>query len=415
MADQPSATRGVRLPVIAAIVAVVGVVIASLAADLAGGGGGAVDGLSIVGMLAFVLVGALIVDRRPAERIGTICLGIGLVYTAAVALQLVVIAIYRQVGYLPDAAGLIGIVSTTLSSLAIIIGGPLIISRFPRRSPSWAWRRTEDGSLVVVGLIALLGVLRPGPVELGHLGAVANPLGIDVLPIDTDAMFTLGFIVYAFAYVVTGTGLIARYRHGGVVERAQIRWFAAAVAVSFGLLVLLLVTEDLAELNNLAWTLWIASLVLPPIAIAIAALRYRLYDIDRIISNTLSYGLVTLILFGLFAVVNVAFQELASQVLFGTSVAAFEGLAVVVSTLLVAALFQPVRSRVQQNVDRRFHRASYDAERTVEALAVHLRDKVDLGDLQAHILATVQQSIEPDSASLWLRARGGESAARDAR
>jgi hypothetical protein len=415
MAGQLSETRGVRIPVMAAIIGVVGVVIASVVTSLTSGGWGSVDALSIVGMVIFVLVGALIVDRRPGERIGTICLGIGLIYTIAIALQLVAMAIYRQVGYLPPAAGLIGIVSTTLSSMAILMGGPLIISRFPRRSVSQAWRRAEDALLVVVGLVLLLGVFRPGPVELGDVSAVENPLGVDWLPIETGTLFTLSFVTYAAAYGITAVGLVARYRRGAVVERAQIRWFVAAVAFSLVFMVLLLVSDDLDELNRVAWVLWIASLGLPPIAIAIAILRYRLYDIDRILSNTLSYGLVTVILFGLFALLNVALQELASRVLLGTSVGEFQGLAVVASTLLVALLFQPVRARVQHDVDRRFHRASYDAERTVEALAMQLRDKVDLGDLQAHILATVQQSIEPDSAVLWLRARGGEPVPKAAR
>ena len=128
-------------------------------------------------------------------------------------------------------------------------------------------------------------------------------------------------------------------------------------------------------LNGIAWALWIASLLLPPIAIAIAILRYRLYDIDRIVSNAIGYGVVTVVLFAVFAGVNVV---LVSQV---SPLVNNEGIAVAASTLLVAALFNPLRTRVQRAVDRRFHRARYDADEMVQDFAARLRDELDLATL----------------------------------
>jgi hypothetical protein len=228
-------------------------------------------------------------------------------------------------------------------------------------------------------------------------------LGVDWLPLGSDFYFTLGLLSYGAAYVVTTIGLVERYRRGSPVQRAQIRWFAAAIIVSFGLLLSTFISSEVTALNEITWTMWILSLMLPPLAIAIAVLRYRLYDIDRIISNTLSYGLVTVTLFGVFAVVNFTLQEAAARLLLGTGVLELQGVAVAGSTLLVAVLFQPLRARVQRAVDRRFHRANYDAERTVEAFATQLRGDVDLADLRGNVLTAVHRSMEPAAADLWLR------------
>ena len=138
-------------------------------------------------------------------------------------------------------------------------------------------------------------------------------------------------------------------------------------------------------LNGIAWALWIASLLLPPIAIAIAILRYRLYDIDRIVSNAIGYGVVTVVLFAVFAGVNVV---LVSQV---SPLVNNEGIAVAASTLLVAALFNPLRTRVQRGVDRRFHRARYDADEMVQDFAARLRDELDLATL-VDDLATIDHA-----------------------
>ena len=149
--------------------------------------------------------------------------------------------------------------------------------------------------------------------------------------------------------------------------------------------------------GDIAWSAWFLSLLLPPIAIGVAILRYRLYDIDRIVSNTIGYGFVTVVLFGLFVVVNLA---LVSQV---SPLVNNEGVAVAGSTLLVAALFNPLRTRVQGAIDRRFHRAHYDAERMVSEFAARLRDELDLPTLATELAAATTDAVQPTSAGLWLR------------
>ncbi len=145
---------------------------------------------------------------------------------------------------------------------------------------------------------------------------------------------------------------------------------------------------------------WLISLVLSPIAIGIAILRYRLYDIDRIVSNTIGYGLVTILLFGLFTVVNLA---LVSQV---SPLVNNEGVAVAGSTLLVAALFNPLRTRVQGIIDRRFHRARYDAERMASEFATRLRDQLDLATVALDLASTSARAVEPTTSRVWLRGHG---------
>jgi hypothetical protein len=183
------------------------------------------------------------------------------------------------------------------------------------------------------------------------------------------------------------------------VERAQLRWLVWSMAfIVVGFIIGLV--GDALFVNGLDGAVWLPAIVafaLPPLAIGIAVLRYRLYEIDRLISRTIAYGLLTLLLGSLFVAVILALQAL---------VAPFTGsneLAVAGSTLLVAALFQPLRRRVQRVVDRRFNRSRYDAERTVAALATRLRDEVDLDAVRADLLATVDATLEPASASLWLR------------
>jgi hypothetical protein len=145
------------------------------------------------------------------------------------------------------------------------------------------------------------------------------------------------------------------------------------------------------------WTIAASSFALIPLAIGVAVLRYRLYEIDRIISRTIGWAVVTTIVAGLFIALVLAFQALLAP-LTGSNTIAVAG-----STLLVAALFQPLRRRVQRLVDRRFNRTRYDAERTVAAFAARLRDEVDLESLRGEILTAVAQTVQPTSVSLWLR------------
>ena len=207
----------------------------------------------------------------------------------------------------------------------------------------------------------------------------------------------VSFLAYGLGSILALVGLIRRYVRGSPVVRAQIRCLGAAIGTSIVFLALLFLTGGNDELNNAAFVGWLLSLLLPPVAIGIAILRYRLYDIDRIISRTISYGLVTALLVMSFLLVNLGLQALLSSVTSGNS------LAVAGSTLLAAALFTPVRRRVQGLVDRRFNRAHYDAERMVTDFAARMRDELDLPTLATELAAATARAVEPTTAALWLR------------
>jgi hypothetical protein len=185
--------------------------------------------------------------------------------------------------------------------------------------------------------------------------------------------------------------LIVRFRRSRGVERQQLKWFTYAGAL---VLLIPLIGFVVPSLANAAFVL-VGAL---PIAVGIAILRHRLYDIDRLINRTLVYGLLTAILGALYAGVVLVLGQL-----FGGVGGDPPSWAVAGATLAVAALFQPARRRIQVVVDRRFNRRKYDAARTVEVFSVRLRDEVDLDTLSAELLTVVDQTMQPTQASLWLR------------
>ena len=187
---------------------------------------------------------------------------------------------------------------------------------------------------------------------------------------------------------------------GFPIERQQLKWLlaVAALAAIFFPIAFIVPVQEIA---NAAFILGSLTLVAFPLAIAVAVLRYRLYDIDRIASRTISYGIITALLVGIFLAVNLALQAALSSVTSGNA------LAVAGSTLLAAALFTPVRQRVQRAVDRRFDRARYDADRLAIEFAERLRDEIDLSTLGNELDETVRQAFAPSSVGLWLR--GGRS------
>jgi hypothetical protein len=195
------------------------------------------------------------------------------------------------------------------------------------------------------------------------------------------------------AFVVAAASLVMRFRRARRTERQQLRWVALATAV-LALLAVVVVAAlalDAFALAALAGSLCVAIL---PAAIGAAILRYRLYDLDRIISRALAYGLLTVLLGGGYAVVVLGLGQLLGR---GSS------LVVAAATLVAAAAFQPARRRIQQAVDRRFNRRRYDAERTIEAFGARLRQQLDLGTLTAELLGVVDQTMQPTQVSLWLR------------
>jgi len=355
--------------------------------------------LAASGMIAFSIVGSMIEVRRPGQAVGRICLAMSGLLVAGGLLRVAAASLDAQPGHLPPLGAILAVISTTCFSFSLFVSGPLLISRFPDGRESGRLAGLTDLSLVLMAALGLMTAFRPVPLEFGWIEPVDNPLGISGIPFLSDESFGGGFIVYIAATGLAASGLVRRYLRGDSVRRAQIRWFAASIGVSLALLALVFASSGNESLNSLAWSAWMVSLFLPSVAIAIAILRYRLYDIDRIVSNTIGYGVVTVVLSAVFVSVNLVMISVLSRMV----AAEDNSIAVAAATLAAAALFNPVRIRVQRAVDHRFHRARYDAERTVAGLAARLRDEVDVTRLREDIVDVVVRSVEPTGAELWLR------------
>jgi hypothetical protein len=348
-----------------------------------------------LGHTAFMVVGALIVAHRPSNAIGWLFSGVGLLAMAAfLAEEYTLYAYVTRSGALPGAivaawywawAAFPVFGLTFTFTLLLFPTGRLL-------SPRWrpiAWLAGLD-----LAVITVLAALQP-TLTVGHdKRAIANPIGISGLAHPEQgavgAVLTGLFTVTAIAACVS---LVLRFRRARGEERQQVKWFAYAASL---MVIALLVGALLVP----AWGDLIAALTIAllPVAAGIAILRYRLYDIDRLISRTLVYGLLTAIL-GLTYVGGV----LVLGQVFGGVGGDPPSWAVAGATLAVAALFQPARRRIQAVVDRHFNRRKYNAARTVEAFSLRLRDQVDLDALSTELLAVVDQTIQPTRASLWLR------------
>jgi hypothetical protein len=265
-----------------------------------------------------------------------------------------------------------------------------LLALFPDgRLPSRRWRWVLWCGAGYFACAVAGNAFRPGPMPGS---GVRNPLGIEGATGLMDGALALAVVTGLGAMLGGLAALTVRFRRGGPVERQQLKWFLCAAA----LLPVAVVVGEWREQQLFPIVAPIA-FGLFPVAAGMAVLRYRLYDIDRIVSRTLSYAVVTALLGGMYV---------AGVFLLTPAVAGIGGgsqVAVAASTLGVAVAFGPVRRRVQGVVDRRFNRARYDAERTIAGFAGRLRDEVDLDQLTTELMGVVSRSIEPAAASLWLR------------
>ena len=340
------------------------------------------------------VIGALIERRRPGHAIGRLLMASGILY-AGVAGGWMALGAVTDPGVLALAFWALTIV--TYPVFALLAGWlPLL---YPTGSlPGPRWRLPAVVILIAscVSLVAL--VTRPGPVSDG---GPPNPLGVDAWPSFLQWLVD-GLFVQLVALIVLGVAsLVARYVRGGTVERLQIRWYVAALSITglgfVGVIVENAVRTDRGD--NLSTILVFAGLLATPVAIGIAILRYRLYEIDRLISRTIGWAIVTGILVAVFGVLVVALQAVLAPVTDEST------LAVAASTLVAFALFQPLRRRVQRAVDRRFDRARYDGQTTTAVFADRVRNEVDLGTLRQELVATAADAVRPSGAGLWLRTR----------
>ena len=360
------------------------------------------------------VVGGIIEWRRPGHAIGRLMMLAGPLYAIASAGWTIGSTLESLVD--PEVYRVFSWTVTLLSwpAVALIAGWiPILFPTGTLPGPRWRVPAAVLLSLTSVGLIAMS--LRPGPPGFAGVDLV-NPFGIEAWPgflqpfVDAVPFTVLGTLLLAMVAV------ISRYRRGDRVVRLQIRWFVAAVAIVPVSLLGILVELGLRAAgafdgqadapNGLAFAVVSdAAILAMPIAIGIAITRYRLYEIDRLISRTIGWALVTGVLVALFGGTVIGLQALLDRVMQGQT------LAVAASTLIAFALFQPVRHRVQHLVDRRFDRARYDGDRTTAAFAERLREQVDLAGLEADIAGVVDDALRPTSVGVWLRRTSHRGAA----
>jgi len=245
---------------------------------------------------------------------------------------------------------------------------------------------------VLIVVVGMRNMLLAGP--LGDYPMIDNPVGIAALDGIRPAVELVNGpgVVVAAALAIASS--VMRYRRGSEVERAQLRWFGASAALT---ITFLGITVFGGPISNVGWIGLILSFSLIPIAIGIAILRYRLYDIDRIVSRTIAYALITGLVVLTYVVVNLLLTTLLGAFVTGNAAV------VAASTLVVAAVFTSLRRRVQRVVDRRFDRSRFDADRTTAAFSGRLRDEVDISTLLADLDETVRSALVPESLALWLR------------
>jgi hypothetical protein len=353
-------------------------------------------------VVSAVAVGALVASRRPRHPVGWLLLGVGLAVATNVLVEpYVKYGLVVRPGSLPGARHLVGVLySTYFVGLSCAGFALLLTPTGSLPSPRWRWWARVAAAAPVLTVLGF--AVQPDPLAPEYLG---NPLAVPALAPALLVAALAGVAVTMVGLLVGAGSLVLRFRRARGVERLQLRWLALAAACASALLVVGLVALFLAKDAVVLASLSIC-LALLPLATGAAILRYRLYDLDRIISRTVAYGLLTVVLgLGYGGAVLVAGQ------LFGGIGDQPPSWAVAGATLALAAMFRPARRRVQQVVDRRFNRRRYDAARTLDAFAVRLRDEVDLDALNAELLAVVAQTMQPTRASLWLR-QPAHSAAR---
>ena len=343
-------------------------------------------------VLVFATVGLVLALQRPGNPIGWLYGAASLAWAYSIPVQPMIDQLVREHRPLPLVAQLVAATGDLSWAPAIGLGVTLPALLLPNgHLRSRRWRLVAITSVTGLILVMVAGPLSPGPLE--ELG-IDNPFGLPGAAGTVAAALTIvGVLLHWFSLPPAAMCVVLRFRASEGVERQQLRWVAAGVAGAVGLMVIG-VPSGLGFAPNWISYLVFPALLLPPVAIGVAVLRYRLYDLDRVISRTLTYGLLTVLLGLGYAGAVLGLGRLLPE---GSS------LVVAAATLAAAALFQPLRRRVQQLVDRRFNRRRYDAVRTVDRFATRLRDQVDLDALHGELLAVVDQTMQPTRVSLWLR------------
>jgi hypothetical protein len=353
------------------------------------------DSSLLLAFAAFMAVGAIIVAHRPGNAVGWIFSAIGLLTaTGVLATEYAAYTARTRPGSPPGV-----VLAAWYSSwwwyptlVLVLVFTPLV---FPTgRLVSTRWRPVAVAATVGTAVIITLSALQP--TLQNEDDPVRNPIGLAGIPDPEEG--ALGAVLFGLLVVCAAAAAISvvlRFGRSQGVERQQLKWFTYAAT----LMVLFMVLSDfLLPQSGVVDALYGFVVALVPVAAGVAVLRYRLYDIDRLINRTLVYGLLTALLGAVYAATVLVLGQVFGGVGGNPSSWAVAG-----ATLAVAALFQTARRRTQAVVDRRFNRRKHDAAQTIQAFSTRLRDQVDLDTLSAELLAVVDQTMEPTRVSLWLR------------
>jgi hypothetical protein len=358
--------------------------------------------------ISFSVIGAIIASRLPNNPVGWLFCAAALISAIAhLCAQYATHALLAQPGSLPAGVALGWIAHWVWILFIGCLAMSLLLFPDGRLPPGKGWRWLAW--LVVLSTTGGAAWIALSPGAMVYLGTVRNPLGIEGLPNGYKPIQT---IVFALLFVAAVSTLVLRLRRTTGIERQQIKWpaYAAVIAAGSSLLQFTIASEmGLRWLEWAAYVVSVAALVGFAISLGIAIVRYRLYDIDVIINRTLVYGSLTatlaLVYFGSVTLTQALLRTLTAR-------QELPQLVVVGSTLVIAAMFTPLRRRIQSFIDRRFYRKKYDAAKTLEAFSVKLRDETDLDALNDELVGVVRETMQPAHVSLWLRpetaSKGGQ-------
>jgi hypothetical protein len=347
----------------------------------------------VLGLVCAATIGAVVASRRPAHPVGWLLLALGL---SLCAMGLA----YGYINYgatHPGAAPAAGLVARWMPTAIVLAGvclGSVLLLTPTGTLPSPRWRWWVG--IIVATVVALLVVVTLAPGPGGRLvQPVASPQDLRAFEGVPLVAYQAAMAVTDLAQVAAAASMVVRFRRARGIERQQLRWVALATVV-LALLIVAVIAALAVGRFDLAAIAGSLSVVILPAAVGAAVLRYRLYELDRIISRTVAYALLTVLLGSAYAGVVLGLGRLLPD---------SSSLTVAAATLAVAAAFQPARRRIQAVVDRRFDRRRYDAARTIQGFSARLRQQVDLDALTAELLTVVEQTVQPTSAALWLRPR----------
>jgi hypothetical protein len=347
----------------------------------------------------FAAIGALIASRQPGNAVGWILCAVGL-YGGIdeFAAQYAVYALVKAPGSLRGGVVIAWLQGWVWAPAFGLLAFLLLL--FPNgRLPSRRWRPAAWLSAGASAALALGTALRAGEIAPRRIPeGIANPFGLE--GVAGDVVLVLGraaFLVSSVGLLLAAASMVRRFRRASGDERQQLKWFACAAALMAAAFVVNAVDEFVPALDDLQQAALLGAFASVPIAVGIAVLKHRLYDVDLLINRALVYGTLTAALGLAYWGGVVLFQQILRPFTQASE------LATIGSTLAVAALFRPARRRVQGYVDRRFYRRRYDAQRTLGALGARLRDEVELESLGTELLALVHGTVQPAHASLWLK------------